>query len=330
MALPKSKYFAEIHAQLLRYKMMEPAKLAVTTEAKLVDLIRLAANEEMPTEDFMEILEWLEEEWQKAKVIHGLLGPMQLEEWALERYKFNQERERMAKEGRFALAQSEYSERKRAKIDPLCTGLASAYKGRVGDLSRTNRDEAERDRWALKALDILMHTGWLSEDVAPDGEAYKRVLTRLKKGLRMRTIKQRVHSLMRIKTWSGIALRSGWVQTSEEFETFLIDLAEGKGTGVSSFLRGTAVVVKQPEGEEASPPAPLPNPMQLGRIGDGRRSSNLYSGVCLAETCNDVGCPQRRGQHMDRSKHDELQRAVGVTTKATPDQIHRSSKEDQN
>jgi hypothetical protein len=115
MSLPSSKYFAAVNAQLLKYKMMDPAKLAVTSEDKLSDLILLASPEGMPTEDFMEILYWLVEEWQKAKVVHGILGPLQLEEWALGRYKFNQEREKLAKEGRFALAQAEYSEQKKGK-----------------------------------------------------------------------------------------------------------------------------------------------------------------------------------------------------------------------
>ena len=205
MSLPDTKYFAVVYEQLMKYKMMVPAKLAVTSEEKLLDLIRLAAGEEIPDEDFMKILSWLEGEWRKAKIEHELLGPIQLEEWALDRYTFTQNRQRMAREGLFSMAQSEHSERKRAKVDPLFKSLGSAYKGCVDDLSRPTRDEAERERWALKALDVLLRTGWLKEEIVPEGEAYKRVLTRLKKGLRMRTIKQRVHSLISILNWSSIA-----------------------------------------------------------------------------------------------------------------------------
>ncbi len=147
MPLPDSKYFAGVFLQLQKYKMLEPAKLAVTSAGKLQDLIRMAAEDDtLPEENAVEILDWLREEWCKAKVVHGLLSPVKLEEWALDRYSFAQNRQKMAREGLFAVAQSEHSERKRAKIEPLFSGLGMAIKGRVGDLSRTSRDESEREK----------------------------------------------------------------------------------------------------------------------------------------------------------------------------------------
>ena len=60
MSHPDTKYFTVVYEQLMKYKMMVLAKLAVTSEEKLLDLIRLAAGEEMPDEDFMKILSWLD------------------------------------------------------------------------------------------------------------------------------------------------------------------------------------------------------------------------------------------------------------------------------
>ena len=59
----------------------------------------------------------------------------------------------------------------------------------------------------------------------------------LQKGLRVRTIKQRVHSASRIQTWARIVLREDWITCVEHFESFLIDMAENPKVGLTSFER---------------------------------------------------------------------------------------------
>ena len=139
--------------------MLEPAKLAATAESKLPGLLAKAAAAPLPAKDQQEILDWLRAEWSSAKRAHDMLDPLDLDEWALNRYAFSEGRERQAKDSLLAVAHCEFSERKRAKVDPLFSSLGSASKGLVGSLLRTSRDDAEREKWALKALEILRLTG---------------------------------------------------------------------------------------------------------------------------------------------------------------------------
>jgi hypothetical protein len=63
------------------------------------------------------------------------------------------------------------------------------------------------------------------------------MITRLKKGLRVRTLEAGARSLQRIFKWSKISNNGAWPHTPEILEDYMNDLSTRKGAGVSTFDR---------------------------------------------------------------------------------------------
>ena len=70
-----------------------------------------------------------------------------------------------------------------------------------------------------------------------DEKKLRRLLLRMKRGLRVRTIKLRVLALEKVAQWSKCALDGPFPQCAEEYEDFLIDLSEDPKAGVSTYER---------------------------------------------------------------------------------------------
>ena len=70
-----------------------------------------------------------------------------------------------------------------------------------------------------------------------------RIETRLLRGLRMRTIRQRVLSLERIQRWSQCSLGKPWPTSNTEVEDYMHDLAAHPKRGTSSFARAKMAMV---------------------------------------------------------------------------------------
>ena len=191
MALEDPALFKQVFVQLQKHKLLKISKLAVMDPSLLPDVIRMAAGRDLEEEEADGLLRWLEDERVAAVAAQHLVTPGEIEDWALERYRYAEQLRKAAKNQSMADAQKAYSMAKRARIDPLCAGQGRAITGRASDDQRIYRDAEARSRWANKALGILMKTGWFpTEDFYKEGE-FQRFLTRLQKGLRASTIKQR-------------------------------------------------------------------------------------------------------------------------------------------
>ena len=61
--------------------------------------------------------------------------------------------------------------------------------------------------------------------------------TRLRKGLRARTLRLRLQSAEKARNWIMVARRGEWFKTAEDFEAYLVDISSRKGVGVSTYER---------------------------------------------------------------------------------------------
>ena len=86
-------------------------------------------------------------------------------------------------------------------------------------------------------MEVLLRHGWLDKAAMEEEQGHSRIETRLLRGLRMRTIRQRVQSIERIQRWAISSLGRPWPANVNEMEDYLEDLATDEKRGASSFAR---------------------------------------------------------------------------------------------
>jgi hypothetical protein len=164
-------------------------------------------------------------------------------EWAADVYHFSKNREVGQKRDIMALAQHEFSLAKVHKLpaNPWTAGQSTT--GRAEANERVHRDEQLRNEWARKAFRILLISQLVPGDEASLWEQKSRYIIRLKKGLRVRTLQQRVQALERLSRWAALTLGRPWISKLEELEDYLTDLSTGKSAGVTTFDRARCAVL---------------------------------------------------------------------------------------
>jgi hypothetical protein len=150
--LQDASLFGEVFLQLQKFKLLSISKLAVIDAGKLPLMLRLAINRDISDQDEILLLAWLEEERLAAVIAQQLIGPLELKEWELDRYSYSEQLKLVSKAASLAQVQQEYSIARRSRTDPLCVNQGIARKGRAGDDNRLQRDAADRDKWARKAM----------------------------------------------------------------------------------------------------------------------------------------------------------------------------------
>lgn len=188
-------------------------------------------------EDLEATLIWLEKEHEDAKAVVELARISDCSSWNERRYiakKASHEEDRMVRKN---AAQFEVSVKvaRRAGVD--IKAQINESKIRASASGRVERDEALRNSWAERGVQVLKMTGWLAEEDMEDEQKLRRLLLRMKRGLRVRTIKLRVLALEKVAQWSKCALDGPFPQCAEEYEDFLIDLSEDPKAGVSTYER---------------------------------------------------------------------------------------------
>ena len=233
----ESQAFAEAKDALRAAGLLDLQRLAVTPEASLPEIARLAVqgNESALTKEDM--LEWLTAERYKAIPQHHTLQAEQMQYDDLHRYRLSLEEKKAKKD--MVIHESH------AKIQEVKMSRQAApnWLGQISKLQRTDArdrkatDEADRTKWATISLNVLITAGWVPS-VKDLGEAgWERMLLRLKKGLRVRTLEARARSLERIFRWAKIANNGNWPESTELLEDYMSDLSTRKGSGVSTFER---------------------------------------------------------------------------------------------
>ena len=93
------------------------------------------------------------------------------------------------------------------------------------------KDEADRIKWAKVSLEVLAEVGWVQPPHELGEAGVERMLTRLRKGMRVRTLKTRAQSLCRILRWAKIANSGRWPDCAESIEDYMNDLSTEKVQG---------------------------------------------------------------------------------------------------
>ena len=82
-----------------------------------------------------------------------------------------------------------------------------------------------------------MEAGWVSQRNILGEAGISRMLLRLQKGMRVRTLEMRAESLLRLSRWATITNNGQWPNTAEMNEDYMRDLSTNKRAGLSTFDR---------------------------------------------------------------------------------------------
>ena len=116
-------------------------------------------------------------------------------------------------------------------------------RSRANLADREDKEELERRQGARRAVEVLLKNGWLDMETMSREQEQSRIETRFLRGLRMRTIRQRVQSIERIQRWSVSSLGKPWPTDVGEMEDYLQDLASDPLPGASSFSRAKPLAI---------------------------------------------------------------------------------------
>lgn len=133
--------------------------------------------------------------------------------------------------------QEEHIRRKRSAPPADLRAATTGGLNRPPVSQRVSTDEQLRDEWATKAVEIIARMGWLPAIENRDEGYLLRLKLRLKRGLRMRTIRQRVQTLDRMQRWCTLEAGQAWFSSVDKLEDFLMEMARNKAPGVSSYER---------------------------------------------------------------------------------------------
>ena len=160
---------------------------------------------------------WLQAERDEAKRVRAAEDPHDLREWDLDRYANRIERAKRKRECDMADELKRHTARKLAAAPELPPAITLGCRRAAGE-ERISQDEANRRAWAAKALEIITRNGWLGDEPHAAEAEQERLQTRLLRGLRMRTLGQRVHSLERMQRSCLASLAVPWFRSTEDVE----------------------------------------------------------------------------------------------------------------
>ena len=261
-----AEVFQGVWSALNRVKLLKPSKLQWLDDDELEAALAAALLED-PTnetdEDINEALtKWLRGERDAARRIQLSEGPVSLRDWQRDSYAFSLLRDKRKRARLQEEAAANYSGRNFVSgiAAAASTGAAStATRNRSNLCDREDKEERERRLWARRAVEVLMKNGWLDQAAMEMEQENARIETRLLRGLRMRTIRQRVQSIERIQRWALNSLGKPWPANVNELEDYMEDLAADPKRGASSFARAKFGIIYA----EAAANVPMEN-----RLGD--------------------------------------------------------------
>ena len=178
---------------------LEPQKLARFTAAN----IRLVATEackrcgDDDIEGAVALLVRLQEE---ARMQAGDGGPWALLDWNRKVEWYSANLKRKARNEVMLEAQAAHDAESSRSPYPATSSVTSIIGKRVSAKKRKMRSEEEREGWALRALKVLLSSSLLPEGEGESPEDKERLLVRLKRGLRLGTIKIRALTAERIQS----------------------------------------------------------------------------------------------------------------------------------
>ena len=152
-------------------------------------------------------------------------------------YRLRLDEEKAKKETRIRHAQSQVQAVRMSRQEP------PAWLGPASKLRRTNAndrkagDQADREKWAQLSLKTLTEAGWIDKPNILGDVGVARMLLRLQKGMRVRTLRMRAESLQRISRWAKIANEGKWPCTTERIEDYMNNLSTHKRAGLTTFER---------------------------------------------------------------------------------------------
>lgn len=215
-------------------------KLRTLQDRDVAHLLRMTLEEmgdEVDEVLYDALLEWLSSEAKLARSASHSIVEEEVAEWRASIYKSQQAARRQRQEDLLREMQTDHIKRKLAS--PPC-GLKAATtggQGRPPPAERLSHDEQLRDEWAVKGVEIVAKMGWLPRTEERDEGYLLRLRMRLKRGLRMRTIRQRVQTLDKMQRWCALTAGTPWFTTADQLEDYLMESARNKTPGVSSFER---------------------------------------------------------------------------------------------
>ena len=232
---------------------LDPRKLVRFTDANL-DLVAGAACRSCGEVDKLEdTIDWLKELRSEALLKPKAEDHKLIEEWRQRCYLYSARMQETLQREVVAETQAAHCARKTQASYPASSAVTSLVGGRCAASKRKARDEAQRESWALRALAVLATSGLIPKSQGIDAKEKERLLVRLKRGLRFRTIKARALSAERIHRWCKLELGQDWIRRASELEDMMKDLASGGKAGSSTFdrLRYAVVYLEAAAGTDA-------------------------------------------------------------------------------
>ena len=226
---------AKALAELDKVGLLEKSTMGAMTPETFERAMAMAVGDDNAEATLAELQLYLGPIHLEATQRFGLYQQTKVEEWKLTRYKVTEEARKALPSETLADAQEAYSRYKHSKIKAEEWSTIANKKNRTNANSRVAAEEGVRRTLAAKALEVLRDTGLIgpSERLVPEKE--KALLMRLSKGLRARTLRLRVQSVIKATRWVWAARNGVWLKCPEDFETYLIDMSTQKGVGVSTY-----------------------------------------------------------------------------------------------
>ena len=221
--------------------LLAPVRLAELSDEDLTEVIQHAAKEAVGDASdggaAGELLAWLILQRNAAIQRRKVEEPREAREWYINRYAVRLEAEKRAREVDAAAELQRHEARKVFKPPPDLVAASLGTRGRHLGSERLSKDEEARRGWASKAMEIMARSGWLGSPGGLGVGEEERIRTRLLRGLRMRTLRQRVHSLERMQRWCTATLQRPWFSCIGEVEDFMAEQASIPDFGVSCYER---------------------------------------------------------------------------------------------
>ena len=222
---------------------LDPLKLARFTDANLNLIAKSACSSCGEANKLDETREWLKELRAEASTKPEADSNRMIEEWRQRCYLYSARQQEALQKEVVAETQAAHGSGRTHASYPASSAVTSIVGGRCAANKRKARDEAQRDSWALRALEILTISGLIPRGQGINAKEKERLLVRLKRGLRFRTIKARALSAERIHRWCKLELCRNWITRASELEDMMKDLASGGKAGASTFDRLRYAVV---------------------------------------------------------------------------------------
>ena len=156
---PKMSAVARAVDALRNTGMLERDRLAVTTEAQLPKLAKLALGNRWTAASEAELMVVIREHWAGAKESFELSLPSRIHEVKLDTYRHSLDRIEQSTNAAFAVAQATIREKKVAMQPSAVWSGSSSKKSRGEATTRKVDEESLRESWAMKSKDALTRLG---------------------------------------------------------------------------------------------------------------------------------------------------------------------------